>query len=81
LVGTNATQSFGTNLSGIRIGATGTLSLRNNGSVSFTNGATAYDIANSAAGATINVDRVSGTGTNTITVGHLTTSTTARTRS
>ena len=70
-------QSFGTNLSGISIQGAGTLSLRNDSSVSFTNGTSAYNIANSASGATINVDRVTGIGTNTITVGNLTTTSTA----
>ena len=79
LIGTNAVQSFGTNLSGISIAGAGTLSLRNDSSVSFTNGTSAYNIANSASGATINVDRVTGTGTNTITVGNLTTTSTAGT--
>lgn len=77
LAGTNAVQSFGTSLSGISIQGSGTLSLRNDSSVSFTNGTSAYNIANSASGATINVDRVTGTGSNTITVGNLTTTSTA----
>ncbi len=77
LIGTNADRSFGTNLSGISIGGSGILSLRNNSAVSFTNGTSAYNIANSASGATIEVDRVSGTGSNTITVGNLTTTSNA----
>jgi fibronectin-binding autotransporter adhesin len=72
-----AAQGFGTNLSGISIGGSGTLSLLNDSTTSFTNGTSAYNIANSASGATINVDRVSGTGTNIITVGNLTTTSTA----
>ena len=77
LATTSATQGFGTNLSGISIGGSGTLSLRNDSSVSFTNGTSAYNIANSASGSTINIDRVTGTGSNTITVGNLTTTSTA----
>ena len=79
LATTAAVQGFGINLSGISIAAAGTLSLRNNSSVSFTNGTSAYNIANSASGATINVDRVTGTGTNILTVGNLTTTSTAGT--
>ncbi|MGL4421397.1 MAG: beta strand repeat-containing protein [Gemmataceae bacterium] len=79
LVGINAVQSFGTNLSGIIVQAAGTLSMRNDSTVAFTNGTSAYNITNSASGATINVDRISGTGSNTITVGNLTTSSAATT--
>ena len=80
LATTNAVQGFGLNLSGVSVGGSGTLSLLNNGSVSFTNGTLAYNIANSASGATIgNVDRVSGTGSNIITVGSLTTTSPAAT--
>lgn len=79
LVGTNPAQAFGTNLNGISIAGTGTLSLRNDSTVTFTNGTSAYNISNSASGATINVDRITGTGSNTISVGNLTTSSTAGT--
>ena len=79
LASTNAVQGFGMNLDGISIGGSGTLGLLNNSSVSFTNGTSPYNISNSASGSTINVDRVSGTGSNTITVGNLTTSSTAAT--
>ncbi len=77
LATTSAVQGFGTNLSGISIGGSGTLKLVNDSSVSFTNGTSAYHINNSASAATINVDRVTGTGTNKLTVGNLTTSSTA----
>ena len=62
---------------GPTISGTGTLSLRNNSSVTFGVAGTGYNINNSASGATINVDRVSGTGSNTLTVGNLTTTSTA----
>ena len=62
---------------GPTISGTGTLSLRNNNSVTFGVAGTGYNINNSASGATINVDRVSGTGSNTLAVGNLTTTSTA----
>ena len=64
---------------GPTISGTGTLSLRNNSSVTFGVAGTGYNINNSASGATINVDRVSGTGAATMTVGNLTTTSTAAT--
>ena len=65
--------------SGPTIGGTGSLSLRNDSSVTFGVGGTGYNINNSVSGAIINVDRVSGTGSNTLTVGNLTTTSTAAT--
>jgi len=65
--------------SGPTIAGAGTLSLRNDSSVTFGVANTGYNINNSASGATINVDRVTGTGSNTLTVGNLTTTSTAAT--
>ena len=64
---------------GTTISATGTLSLRNNSSTTFGVAGTGYNINNSASGATINVDRVSGTGAATMSVGNLTTTSTSGT--
>jgi fibronectin-binding autotransporter adhesin len=64
---------------GPTISGTGTLSLRNNSSVTFGVEGTGYNINNSASGATINVDRVSGTGAATMSVGNLTTTSTSAT--
>lgn len=64
---------------GTTISGTGTLSLRNNSSTTFGVAGTGYNINNSASGATINVDRVSGTGAATMSVGNLTTTSTAAT--
>ncbi|BCX46740.1 hypothetical protein HAHE_06480 [Haloferula helveola] len=65
------------NTTGPTIQGNGTLSLRNDASVTFGVGGTGYNINNSASGATIDVGRVSGTGSNTLTIGNLTTSSTA----
>jgi fibronectin-binding autotransporter adhesin len=65
--------------SGPTIGGSGTISLRNNSNVTFGVAGTGYNINNSASGATINVDRVSGTGSNTLTAGNLTTTSVATT--
>ena len=62
---------------GPTIAGSATLSLRNDSSVTFGLGGTGYNINNSASAATIDVDRVTGTGSNTLTVGNLTTTSTA----
>jgi autotransporter-associated beta strand protein len=76
LVGTNP-QAFGTNLNGLRLAGGAILSLRNDDSVTFGVGGTGYNILNTASNATINIDRVSGTGSNVITIGNLNTISTA----
>jgi fibronectin-binding autotransporter adhesin len=79
LVGIGA-NAFGST-SGISIAAAGTLSLRGNSNTSFvkTSDSSLYTVNNSASAATINVDRVSGTGAAIMSVGNLTTSSTAAT--
>lgn len=67
-----ATNAFGST-TGISIGAAGTLALRSDTSATFGNGSTAYPIAVSASGATINLDRATSAGTGqTFTLGTLT---------
>lgn len=79
LVGIGA-NAFGST-SGISLAAAGTLSLRGDSNTSFVKASdsTPYTVSNSASSATINVDRVSGTGAATMSVGNLTTSSTAGT--
>lgn len=76
-IGANA---FGST-SGISIAGAGTLSLRGNTNTNFVKASDSspYTVNNSASGSTINVDRVSGTGAATMTIGNLTTTSTAGT--
>jgi hypothetical protein len=67
-----ATNGFG-NTSGISIGGSGILDLRNDSSVAFSNGTTNYTVSTTATNATINVDQATGAGTNnTLAIGTLT---------
>ena len=77
LVGIGA-NAFGST-SGISIAGAGTLSLRGDSNTSFVKASDSspYTVSNSASGATINVDRVTGTGAATMSVGNLTTTSTA----